>query len=79
MRLGRDVYVELGEPTLITNNNISNSLRLSWSIISGKYQTLADRKLSALGSACRALVLVGFCGYVYCMVILTYYWQVLRR
>lgn len=75
----REIYVRMGEPSLITNNNISNGARLVWFLISGKYRELADSKLSALGSACRALIFVAFCGYVYCFVIVTYYWQVLRR
>jgi uncharacterized membrane-anchored protein YitT (DUF2179 family) len=75
----RDVYVEMGEPSLIANNNISNSMRLAWFLMSGNYRKLSDRKLSALSGACRALLFVAFCGYIYCFVILTYYWQVLRR
>lgn len=73
-----DTYVEMGEPSLLSNNNISNSARLVWFLISGNYRALADSKLSALGRACRVLILLGFCGYIYCFVILTYYWQVLR-
>lgn len=75
----RDTYVKMGEPSLITNNNISNSVRLGWFLISGRYRGLADRKLTALGVTCRGLIIVGFCGYIYCMVIVSYFWQVLRR
>jgi hypothetical protein len=75
----QEVYVRLGEPSLIANNNIVNSARLGWFLIAGKYRQLADRKLTAVGRACRALLALAFCGYVYCTIILTYYWQVLQK
>lgn len=74
----RDVYVKMGEPSLLTNNNISNGARLVWFIISRNYRELADSKLSTLGRTCRFLILIGVCGYIYCFVVLTYFWQVLH-
>jgi hypothetical protein len=69
----RDIYVRMGEPSLIQNNNASNGLRLLWFLLLGKYGTLADRKLSALGRACRVLIIVCFCIYVYCFLTLTFH------
>lgn len=73
-----DVYVRMGEPALVSNNTPANSAKLVWFIISGKYMRLADRDLVTLGRVCQVLIVVGFLCYVFCWIILTYYWQVLR-
>jgi hypothetical protein len=73
-----DAYVSMGEPTLVTNNTPANSARLVWFILSGKYKRLADGGLITLGRVCQILFFIGFCSYVFCWIVLTYYWQALH-
>src|SRR5438477_12662691 len=46
-------WEELGAPTLILNNSISNSLRTCRFIWTGEYRVLDDRVLNTLGAALR--------------------------
>ncbi len=48
-----DTWAELGKPTLVLNNTISNSLRTCRFIWDGEYRVLDDRLLDRLGTTLR--------------------------
>jgi hypothetical protein len=51
---------ELGSPTLILNNSISNSLRMIRFVWSGEYRVLDDSVLDTLGTMARVYTI----GYI---------------
>jgi hypothetical protein len=74
----RDVYAQLGEPTLFLNNTPAKSMRLVGFILRGQYLKLADKSLNALGRACRILLVITFAGFAFCSIVVAFYWTVLE-
>lgn len=72
-----DVYVRLGQPSLFWNNSPANSVRLTVFILRGQYVALADQNLNTLGRICRTLIVGHFAGFVFCSIVVAFYWTVL--
>lgn len=52
------VHKQLGEPSLFSNNTISNGLRVLGFVLTGKYRAVPDEYVRKLGNLARGLLLI---------------------
>ncbi len=70
----REVFEELGEPSLFSNNTPEKALRLVKYVLRGDFKRLSDRTARSLGSASRLLLIVILFCYLLCMSMLVLHW-----
>ena len=54
------VHKELGEPSLFSNNTVSNGLRVVRFLLARKYRSIPDERVRKLGGIALALLLIVF-------------------
>lgn len=60
----RETWTALGEPSLILNNSIMNSVRVQRFVWTGAYRRLADRELTLLANVLRLAALAYLVAFV---------------